>query len=74
MLGNHRDRIFFGDTKKHLLVPTKDANSIALYATKIFVISPYTETKHVHEIIQYLKETVAQVYEKYSETSILSRR
>ncbi|MDQ0874906.1 L-2,4-diaminobutyrate decarboxylase [Paenibacillus sp. V4I3] len=74
MLGNHRDRIFFGDTKKHLLVQTKDDSSIALYATKIFVISPYTETKHVHEIIQYLKETVAQVYEKYSETSILSRR
>lgn len=74
MLGNHRDRIFFGDTKKHLLVQTKDNSSVALYATKIFVISPYTETKHVHDIVQYLKETVAQVYEKYSETSILSGR
>lgn len=74
MLGNHRDRIFFGDTKKHLLVRTKDDSSIALYATKIFVISPYTETKHVHEIVQYLKESVTQVYEKYSETSMLSRR
>ncbi|UKS30791.1 pyridoxal-dependent decarboxylase [Paenibacillus sp. HWE-109] len=74
MLGDHRDRIFFGDTKKHLLVQTKDDSSIALYATKIFVISPYTETRHVEEIIQYLKTTITQVYEKYSESSMLSRR
>ncbi|MBD0380810.1 pyridoxal phosphate-dependent decarboxylase family protein [Paenibacillus sedimenti] len=74
MLGNHRDRIFFGDTKKHLVVPTKDGQETALYATKIFIISPYTETKHVEEIVQYLKKTVAEVYEKYSEASILSWR
>ncbi|MFD0698726.1 pyridoxal phosphate-dependent decarboxylase family protein [Paenibacillus sp. GCM10027628] len=74
MLGDHRDRIFFGDTKKHLMVQTKDGGLVPLYASKIFIISPYTETKHVPEIVQYLKETVAQVYEKHYESTILSGR
>ncbi|MEO3944059.1 pyridoxal-dependent decarboxylase [Gorillibacterium sp. CAU 1737] len=74
VLGEQRDRIFFGDTKKHLVVPTKDGSSTALYATKIFVISPYTEIGHVPEIVRYLKENVELVYEKYSETPMISGR
>lgn len=74
ILGDQRDRIFFGDTKKHLLVPTKEGSSTALYATKIFVISPYTEVKHVPEIVQYLKTFVSQVYETYAEASTISGR
>lgn len=74
VLGEQRDRIFFGDTKKHLLVPTKEGSFTPLYATKIFVISPYTEVKHVPEIVQYLKTFVSQVYEKYAEASMTGRR
>ncbi|NOV02014.1 pyridoxal phosphate-dependent decarboxylase family protein [Paenibacillus planticolens] len=74
MLGKQRDRIFFGDTKKHLMVPTQDKSLMALYASKIFVISPYTEFEHVPEIIQHLKEIVTHVYENYAEASTISRR
>ncbi|BFT71241.1 pyridoxal phosphate-dependent decarboxylase family protein [Paenibacillus sp. P36] len=74
VLGKQRDRIFFGDTKKHLLVPTKEGSFTALYATKIFVISPYTEVKHVPEIVQYLKTFVSQVFEKYAEASTIHGR
>lgn len=74
MLGNQRDRIFFGDTKKHLLVPTKDEIFTPLYASKVFIISPYTEVEHVPEIVEHLKSIVTQVYEKYAEASTISRR
>ncbi|MBP1962173.1 pyridoxal phosphate-dependent decarboxylase family protein [Paenibacillus aceris] len=74
MLGNQRDRIFFGDTKKHLLVPTKDESYTPLYANKVFIISPYTQVEHVPEIVEHLKSIVTQVYEKYAEASTISRR
>ncbi|MEK8126680.1 pyridoxal-dependent decarboxylase [Paenibacillus filicis] len=74
ILGRGRDRIFFGDTKKHLMVPTVDGGPVALYATKIFVISPYTETRHVHDIVEYLKEHIAQVYEEYAQAPMTSGR
>ncbi|WP_254772926.1 pyridoxal-dependent decarboxylase [Paenibacillus sp. NFR01] len=67
VLGEQRDRMFFGDTKKHLVVSTADGGSTTLYAAKIFVISPYTEIGHVPEIVQYLKENIVKVYEAHSE-------
>jgi glutamate/tyrosine decarboxylase-like PLP-dependent enzyme len=67
ILGEQRDRIFFGDTKKHLAVQTNDGSTTFLYASKIFVISPYTEIGHVQGIVQYLKENIEKVYEAYSE-------
>ncbi len=63
LLGQHRDRMFFGDTKKHLIVKTADDGQAVLYASKFFAISPYTQTEHVNEIVRYLKEKIAQVYE-----------
>ena len=70
ILGQHRDRIFFGDTKKHLIVPTKDGFNVPLYASKIFVISPYTEVIHVQEIVNYLKDKVMQAYENINELTM----
>ncbi|WP_438445329.1 pyridoxal phosphate-dependent decarboxylase family protein [Gorillibacterium sp. sgz5001074] len=58
LLGRDRDKMFFGDTKKHLLVPTTDGPDQPLSASKIFVISPYTEVEHVPEIVRYLKSRV----------------
>lgn len=60
LLGQERDRMFFGDTKKHLSVPTKDGRTAALSASKVFIISPYTEVRHIDEITAYLKEKVKQ--------------
>ncbi|WP_125666063.1 pyridoxal phosphate-dependent decarboxylase family protein [Paenibacillus baekrokdamisoli] len=64
LLGKQRDRIFFGDTKKHLYVPTRDGQKIALYASKLFVISPHTQKEHIQEIVSYLKEQITQAYEQ----------
>ncbi|MDD9267448.1 pyridoxal phosphate-dependent decarboxylase family protein [Paenibacillus sp. GCM10023248] len=74
LLGERRDQIFFGDTKKHLLVPTSDHSSVALYASKLFIISPYTEVQHVDEIVRYLKETIDQTYRQYAGEAAMSRR
>jgi L-2,4-diaminobutyrate decarboxylase len=60
LLGKDRHLMFFGDTKKHLLISTKDGQSIPLSASKVFIISPYTEVKHINEIVSYLKEKVNQ--------------
>lgn len=70
ILGQHRDRIFFGDTKKHIIVQTKDGFVVPLYASKIFVISPYTEVIHVQEIVKYLKDKVSQAYDNIKELTI----
>ncbi|WP_339302202.1 pyridoxal-dependent decarboxylase [Paenibacillus sp. FSL K6-2441] len=64
-LGERRDRIFFGDTKKHLLVGSSEGREIPLYVSKFFVISPHTQPEHVHEIVQYLKECVTEVCEAF---------
>ncbi|EHS57526.1 pyridoxal phosphate-dependent decarboxylase family protein [Paenibacillus sp. Aloe-11] len=64
-LGKHRDRMFFGDTKKHLLVKTVEGRQIPLYVSKFFVISPHTQPEHVPEIVHYLKECVTQVCEQF---------
>ncbi|MFS0723086.1 pyridoxal phosphate-dependent decarboxylase family protein [Paenibacillus sp. 1P07SE] len=73
-LGEQRDRIFFGDTKKHLVVPTIDGGFTALYAAKIFVISPYTEPGDVYGIVDYLTERIGKAYAAYANPSIISRR
>jgi L-2,4-diaminobutyrate decarboxylase len=65
ILGKERGKMFFGDTKKHLYVPTSDGKRLALYATKLFVISPYTQLEHVEEIVNYLKLRVQETYAEY---------
>lgn len=62
ILGAQRNQMFFGDTKKHLIVSTTDGYEIPLYVSKFFVISPYTKTEHVAEVIEYLKSCIHKVY------------
>ncbi|NPC91484.1 aspartate aminotransferase family protein [Bacillus sp. WMMC1349] len=64
-LGEQRDKIFFGDTKKHLLVGTRDGIEVPLCVSKFFVISPYTMPEHVPHIIDYLKEQIDHVCQQY---------
>ncbi|WP_053373099.1 pyridoxal phosphate-dependent decarboxylase family protein [Paenibacillus sp. FJAT-27812] len=65
ILGKERGKMFFGDTKKHLYVPTSDGKRLALFASKLFVISPYTQKEHVEEIVSYLKQKVQETYTAY---------
>lgn len=62
-LGQQRDRFLFGDTKKHLLVPTVEHHTVPLYASKLFVISPFTRIEHIDEIVSHLKSVITKVYE-----------
>ncbi len=73
-LGQQRDRILFGDTKKHLLVPTVEHHTVPLYAAKLFVISPYTRTEHIDEIVSYLKSVITKVYEATHSIAIGGQR
>lgn len=67
-LGMQRDQIFFGDTKKHLLVSTIDKHTIPLYAAKLFIISPYTQIEHIDEIVNYLKPIIESTIKQSSTT------
>ncbi|MDO3408914.1 pyridoxal-dependent decarboxylase [Saccharibacillus sp. CPCC 101409] len=67
VLGQNRDRMFFGDTKKHLVVPTTDNRDTTLYAAKLFVISPYTQVSHIPEIVAYLKQNIDSVFYSYAD-------
>lgn len=67
-LGQQRDQMFFGDTKKHLVVNTLEDQSIPLYVSKFFVISPHTKPELVTEVVDYLKACVTEVYEQFVST------
>lgn len=67
-LGQQRDQMFFGDTKKHLIVNTLEDKSIPLYVSKFFVISPHTKPELVTEVVDYLKACVTEVYEQFVST------
>jgi len=67
VLGQKREVMFFGDTKKHLVVPTSDGSQTSLSAAKLFVISPYTEVAHVPEIVDYLKQNIDTVFHSYAD-------
>lgn len=69
ILGRDRKEMFFGDTKKHLYVPTRDNKRIALYASKLFVISPYTQVSDVNSIVHYLKGKIEETYSEYNRTN-----
>ncbi|WP_156900123.1 pyridoxal phosphate-dependent decarboxylase family protein [Alicyclobacillus contaminans] len=62
VFGRQRDRIFLGDTKQHLMVDTKDGYRVPIYASKVFVISPYTQPEDAEYIAQYIQDQVASVY------------
>ncbi|WP_141500491.1 pyridoxal phosphate-dependent decarboxylase family protein [Paenibacillus luteus] len=66
ILGRDRGEMFFGDTKKHLIVPTLDNQRIALYASKLFVISPHTQVSDVDKIVDYLKLKIDEAYAEHN--------
>lgn len=70
-LGANRDKMFFGDTKKHLLAGTREGAEIPLYVSKFFVISPYTLPEHVPQIIDYLKENIEDVCLQFETVTVM---
>lgn len=63
-LGKHRDKIYFGSTKKQRYVSVIDSNeSVPVFAHKFFVISPYMSVDNVNKYIDHLKKHL-QVFEK----------
>ncbi|WP_413374845.1 pyridoxal phosphate-dependent decarboxylase family protein [Alkalihalobacillus sp. 1P02AB] len=60
--GEKRSEIFLGDTKKFDLVPVSNGEKLyPIYVSKLFSISPYTETKHLDEVIQFIQKAVETV-------------
>ncbi|KAB7672012.1 pyridoxal phosphate-dependent decarboxylase family protein [Bacillus sp. B1-b2] len=61
ILGRDREEYFFGDTKKVCLIDAVDSKERhPVYAAKLFTISPYTETKHMDEIMEFLIPRIAE--------------
>ncbi|MCB5235599.1 pyridoxal phosphate-dependent decarboxylase family protein [Niallia circulans] len=62
LLGRDREEYFFGDTKKVCMIAANDSKErYPVYASKFFSISPFTEEKHMDEIIEFLKPRIAEV-------------
>ncbi len=59
IIGEGRDEVFFGDTTRVCTVGTNDTTQTQLVpvaAAKFFSISPYTETEHIPNMIQFLQK------------------
>lgn len=57
VIGEERDTVFFGNTKKQRLVEAVNSNKrISVYAHKFFAISPYTTIDEVERYVGFLKE------------------
>lgn len=57
VIGEERDTVFFGNTKKQRLVEAVNSNKrISVYAHKFFAISPYTTIEEVERYVGFLKE------------------
>lgn len=57
IIGEGREEVFFGDTTRVCTVKASDtAQSVPIAAAKFFSISPYTETAHIPNMIDFLQE------------------
>lgn len=57
IIGQERDTVFFGNTKKQRLVTAANSSKqISVYAHKFFSISPYTTMEEVDRYVGFLKE------------------
>ncbi|MEK5232601.1 pyridoxal-dependent decarboxylase [Lysinibacillus sp. FSL K6-0232] len=57
IIGEGREEVFFGDTTRVCTVKASDtAQSVPVAAAKFFSISPYTETVHIPNMIDFLQE------------------
>ncbi|TYR79968.1 aspartate aminotransferase family protein [Priestia megaterium] len=71
ILGEHREDVFFGDTKKQCLVDAVNTDErVPIYAAKFFSISPYTEIDHLDHMVQAIENSIPKVGSDIIEVSI----
>ncbi|KOO48758.1 pyridoxal phosphate-dependent decarboxylase family protein [Viridibacillus arvi] len=74
VIGEERDTVFFGNTKKQRLVEVVNSNKrISVYAHKFFAISPYTTIEEVERYVGFLKEHQEYFIKTRSSENILIR-
>lgn len=73
ILGDQRDRIFWRHEEAFASTNERGEFYCSICDQNLRDL-PYTEVKHVPEIVQYLKTFVSQVYETYAEASTISGR
>lgn len=62
ILGQQREDVFFGDTKKQCLVDVSDsAERLPIYVSKLFSISPYTEVEHLDHMITAIEKSIMKM-------------
>ncbi|TRZ39439.1 aspartate aminotransferase family protein [Niallia circulans] len=62
ILGQQREDVFFGDTKKQCLVDVSDsAERLPIYVSKLFSISPYTEVEHLDHMITAIEKSILKM-------------
>lgn len=65
ILGEHREEVFFGDTKRQCLVDAANSDErFPIYAAKFFSISPYTEVKHIDHIVEAFESALNKLEKK----------
>jgi len=62
ILGQQREDVFFGDTKKQCLVDVSDSDErLPIYVSKLFSISPYTEVEHLDHMITAIENSIMKM-------------
>ncbi|MGG0739134.1 pyridoxal phosphate-dependent decarboxylase family protein [Niallia taxi] len=62
ILGQQREDVFFGDTKKQCLVDVSDSDErLPIYVSKLFSISPYTEVEHLDHMITAIEKSIMKM-------------
>jgi len=62
ILGQQREDVFFGDTKKQCLVYVSDSKERQpIYVAKLFTISPYTEVEHIDHFINAIEKSIKRM-------------
>ncbi|MCT2345624.1 aspartate aminotransferase family protein [Bacillales bacterium AN1005] len=62
ILGQQREDVFFGDTKKQCLVDVSDSiERLPIYVSKLFSISPYTEVEHLDHMITAIEKSIMKM-------------
>ena len=65
ILGEDREEVFFGDTKRQCLVDAVNSDErFPIYAAKFFSISPYTEVEHLDHIVQAFESALKKMEKK----------
>lgn len=64
LIGEERDRVYFGNTRKQRLIPAKNSDRrVSVFAHKFFPVSPYSTLEDVDRYVDFLEEHM-NIYRK----------